>query len=306
MGNITSTIDYIHQNTNNHDEEFLKNLLNKSVEKVMFPLELLSSNDIASPDFHLEYTDSTDKISYVVIKSLYPSDKYIIWSHSSRSNIASDYYYLKMVSLENDVNIILYDYIGYGKTMPNTLPCEESCYYSLKTIINHCRNKKNIPKEKLFLVGYEMGCAVTIKYVSTVNWDEPIMLINPFKSVGDLVIHHIYDHIKINGYDENIIKKHIPYFNIYRKLNDVRCPVKIVHDNNNQFIPVSHAIEIYKKILNNSSKNMIHPLSSTILDCNNNNIMLMLSERIMNDILEYQTINYNINHENYQQVLNIL
>jgi hypothetical protein len=305
MGNITSTLDYINEHTEDHDENYLKNLLNTSVEELIYPVKW-NSYDIACPkSFHLEYTDSADKISYVIIKSpSIPSDKYIIWSHSSRSNLMSEYYYLTMVALENNVNIIIYDYIGYGNTQPDTSPSEEGCYYSLKMLIEHCRYKKNIPKGKIFLVGDELGCAVTIKYASITGWTGPIMLISPFKSVGDLVIHHIHDYIIKNNYDGDVIKNHISYFNIYRKLDDIKCPIKIIHNSNNQLVPISDVLSIYTKYSAVASKNMIRPLSPTILDCIT--IRYMLTENIMNDILNYQIRVDDINFMNYQRVLDDL
>lgn len=318
---IPATIDYLYKNSEKYSGTYLRRILDSAVDEWVFNPPIFS--EPVSPDFRLEYTKSGN-ISYVIIKApmqINPIDKYIIWSHSMTSNISSNFYYLQTVAMEHEVNIVLYDYPGYGRTPWNNkeAPDEKSYYKALMNVINHFRNVKKIKDENLFLVGHELGCAITLEYVIKTQWKQPIMFIDCFTSVGNLIVRCNQDYITKQRYDEDDIAGHITHFRISDRLKDKYiCPIKMVHGMDNKICPISDVVAMnykYSQICLRDRNSTLSP--AWISGCDRSNILLRLSESVMGDFLHYNDNHRGdygnipddyrqINYTNYQKVLDNL
>ena len=92
-------------------------------------------------------------------------------------------YFLKVATV-NNVNVVIYDYVGYGLSSKNT-PTESLCYESLEVVVKYLTNVLNINMSNIYLVGQQLGTAVVIDYAWKNYWKNPIMLISSFKNVSD-------------------------------------------------------------------------------------------------------------------------
>jgi pimeloyl-ACP methyl ester carboxylesterase len=202
-------------------------------------------------------------ISCVKIKPLkYKTNKKIIFSHGNASDIDENLIFLNVLSDMYGVEIICYDYPGYG--MSSGIPSENECYNSLKTVIKYFKN------DDLILCGYSLGTGITIDYVSKHKWKNDIILISPYKSIARIV----YDNpiMDIIHYQNN--------FCSISKLNKIKCNVKIFHSSNDELINVSHGQYICKNLKNNKYNITI------INNYGHNDVINYFMQNIDNDFMD--------------------
>lgn len=229
-------------------------------------------------DKHIEDIEFLDlpnnkKLSFIVIK-LKKAKKYMIWSHSNATNIFTMYTYLKFLTFLLKINIICYDYQGYGLS---TGKCTEyTCYYNHECIINYAINTLKIDEKNIILTGHSLGTGVVIDYAVKNNWKHPIILISPYKSILSIVndkIPYIY-----------MIKPCINFINMFKnnkKIKNLHCPVKIIHSLNDSIIPIKQSHKLYKDLNCKLFK------LSTILDGNHNDIFFYLKYCHFKECVEY-------------------
>jgi len=173
------------------------------------------------------------------------TEKYIIFSHGNGCDIYKMCeYFVNLASIINactntKVNIICYDYIGYSISAPKT-PSEQGCYDSLEAIMCYVQNNLHVNPQNIYLIGQSLGTGVVIDYVSkNKTWTTPIMLISPYKTICRVVL----DSCCVNPIDK--------FTSIY-KLQNITCPVKILHGEQDRIINISHGKEMYDKLINKS------------------------------------------------------
>lgn len=198
------------------------------------------------------------------------SDVFMIWSHGNAMLCYHLDVYLKQLSDYLNVNIICYDYQGYG--FSDGTCCEQNCYDDLKSIIDYVKNEGDSSK-KIILVGHSLGTGVVIDFVSKNNWRYPVMIISPYKSMARIVTDEY-------SYSSSYIASPIDIFDSYSKMSNVKCPVKIVHGVVDSLIDVRHGKELYEKLSNKTLK----PI--WIEDADHNNILEKMSMEAYIDLLK--------------------
>ena len=196
------------------------------------------------------------------------SNTYIIWSHG---NAMLCYYmddYLLKLSQQLQVNVICYDYQGYGFSEGEC--SEQNCYDDLGAVINYVKNI--CLNAKIILVGQSLGTGVVIDYVSKCYWNEPILLISPYKSMIRVISDNFASSI---GYGMSFMDM----FNSYGKIQNVMCPVKIIHGMDDDVISVVHGMELYELV-----KNKCKPV--WINDASHNDIFEYIDISIYSDLMK--------------------
>lgn len=178
-------------------------------------------------------------ISFVVIKPLNVFSKYIIFSHGNGSDIYGMFNYAKKLCDTYNVGCILYDYPGYG--LSEGIPTEKGCYSSLESVVNYVKNNMKIDDKNIILVGQSLGTGVVIDYACKHNWNYPIILISPYKSIISVV------------YDSSITKP-IDKFKSLEKIKIMNCPIKIIHGESDNLIDISHGKTLYDNLNNKRFK----------------------------------------------------
>lgn len=86
------------------------------------------------------------------------------------------------------------------------------------------------------MVGQSLGTGVCVDYCAKTGWVDPVILISPYKSL----VRVIADSCISTAVDSS--------FNTIEKIPDLKCPVKILHGEQDTLINVSHGREIYDKL----------------------------------------------------------
>jgi pimeloyl-ACP methyl ester carboxylesterase len=178
---------------------------------------------------------NNNSISVIEVSKHYPlsrEDIVIIFSHGNASDIYTFYKQLCNYSRNLNVLMVCYDYPGYGLSTGNL--SEENCYGSIESVINYYSKKIN--KKNIILVGQSLGTGVTVNYAHDNNWEHPIVLISPYKSIGRVLV----DSVMVeSSFRHNMFKN-------YSKIEKLVCPVKIIHGTNDEVIPIDHGKHLYK------------------------------------------------------------
>lgn len=165
-------------------------------------------------------------IAYIIINpDKHKSGKYLIFAHDNNSDIVAMYDFAKNWANKLAINVVLFDYPGYGLSKGN--PSEDSCYDSITLVVNDFVAKVN--SRNITLVGHELGTGVVIEYVYRNKWTCPIILISAYKN------------IMCESYD---------IFRTLPKLNNIECPIKLFHSDLDNVVDISHSKEIYKHMRN--------------------------------------------------------
>lgn len=172
------------------------------------------------------------------------SIKTVIYSHGTGNDIYNVFHLLKAFSDKFGVDLICYDYPGYGLVSAEKMD-EEGCYECHEAVINYAINDLKIDKENIILVGQSLGTGVVVDYISNNPWNNLVILLSPYKSIPRIILD---DNFADNLADS--IKKY--QFNSLNKINKATCPIKIFHGDKDELIPINHAKDLYEKITNKS------------------------------------------------------
>ena len=140
----------------------------------------------------------------------------------------------KLVS-QLDVDIIAYDYQGYG--FSEGTPTEETCYEDLEVVIKNA--KENY--DKIYLIGHSIGTGIVAHHISINDWITPVMLISPYKSIISIVTD------KMSCYIRNLVYI-FDIFSTIDKIKNSKCKIKIIHGLDDDLISCNHSKAICKII----------------------------------------------------------
>lgn len=194
-------------------------------------------------------------------------EKYIVFSHGNGSDIYSMFSYLKQLSNKLNVGILAYDYVGYGLSRDEK-PTEQKCYDSIESVVNFLIEEYKLDINNIYLVGQSLGTGIVMDYISKNQWDNPVILISPYKSICKVV------------FDTSFVRP-IDKFRTINKLGDITCPVKIFHGENDQVINISHAKEIYENLLDQTFDPVWFPYTD------HNDILDKITVSHFREVLDY-------------------
>lgn len=183
----------------------------------------------------------------------YRTDRIIIYSQGN----ASDIYYAReeLLGYANTFGcpVVSYNYPGYG--LCKETPSEERCYDALHSVVEHY--KKHYDPSKILLIGRSLGTGVVVDYAFKTNWNSPIVLISPYKSIGRIVFDV--------GFVDSVFRHNM--FRSYDKIDKLNCPVRIIHGGKDTLIDISHGKALHSRLR--------HPLNPVWKEnCDHNNIKL--------------------------------
>lgn len=162
------------------------------------------------------------------------SNKYVVWSMGNACDCLTMNAYLTLFSKLHNVNVIAYDYPGYG--MSTGSPSEQGCYDALDHVMVYLTHTLYVPTTDIVLVGYSLGTGVVAEYISTHVWSSKVYLIAPYKSIARVV------------YDASwsLWRWLFDSFVTIDKLYKTSCEIQLVHGSKDQVIPISHSYDLKK------------------------------------------------------------
>lgn len=203
------------------------------INKLIFRPPIISFNKKVD----IRHTSGSDgvPIYYILIRPAVKSEHVIIYSHGNAEDINSSYNRIKKLVDTTGVNILIYDYPGYGATRGRFAPSEEGCYDAIETIYQLLRTKYKFRTKNMILYGRSIGSGPTC-HLATIAAVGGVILDSAFTSCG-MVITKNYD-----------ILGELDAFRNLDKMDKVKSPTLIIHGKNDKLVPEAHADQLYLRL----------------------------------------------------------
>ena len=187
---------------------------------------------------------TTSHGSQIQVKTIINDEKYfyMLVSHANTEDINSinDWATKRLVNYVK-VNVIMYEYTGYGANSNNYKCSEQYCYNDIETVYNYMLIKLKIPLNRIILFGRGLGTGPSV-YLASKTRVAGLILMSGFLSIYRIMMNFRWT---LPG----------DIFSNIDRIKNVECPVCIIHSIKDEIIPFYHAKELYKNV-----KNKFNPL----------------------------------------------
>ncbi|KAL6080513.1 AB hydrolase-1 domain-containing protein, variant 2 [Balamuthia mandrillaris] len=95
----------------------------------------------------------------------------IIFSHGNAEDIGQLSHWLQHICKKMEVNVITYDYIGYGLHKADSLPSEASCFADVLAVYRFATEQEGVPPSRIILYGRSLGSGPTC-WLASHLWNE--------------------------------------------------------------------------------------------------------------------------------------
>lgn len=161
----------------------------------------------------------------------------ILYSHGNAVDIGFDAEYMRILSDKLGVNMVAYDYEGYGLTGGKA--SEGGCYRSCETIWRYLLDTVHVNPTRLIVAGRSLGSGPAID-LATKQQVAGLLLISPFLSATRAVLPE----------SSAIFLRYSDIFINIDKIDKVSCPVMIVHGFADDVVPWKHGSQLAQKCRN--------------------------------------------------------
>jgi pimeloyl-ACP methyl ester carboxylesterase len=156
----------------------------------------------------------------------------LLYSHGNAEDLIDMRGTLQQISAELDVDILAYDYPGYGSSAgPSS---EAACHHALRKCFDYLL-REGCDRSSILLMGRSLGSGPTIELASTESGLCGVILQSPFLSILRTQL------------SSSIARTmaEVDMFNNVEKIQHVKCPVFIMHGMTDVVVPVSHGQELH-------------------------------------------------------------
>jgi len=162
----------------------------------------------------------------------------ILFSHGNAEDIGQSTYWMRKLSKKLQVDIVTYDYIGYG--LCKGKPSESKTYKSIYAVYQHLVNT-GVNSEKIILYGRSLGSGPTVHLAKILAEDNKeiaaVVLQSPLSSA-------------IRVMSRTLAALPIDMFENIKKIDKFKYPVYIVHGTQDEVVPYWHSEELIVKVRN--------------------------------------------------------
>mmetsp|Transcript_35175 Transcript_35175/g.74856 ORF Transcript_35175/g.74856 Transcript_35175/m.74856 type:complete len:258 (+) Transcript_35175:122-895(+) len=152
----------------------------------------------------------------------------LLASHGNAEDLADVVGCFRELSQVLQVNIFAYEYTGYG--MSTGEANELAVYADIEAAFKYLRDVVGVPWQQIILYGRSLGTGPSV-YLSSKTAVRGMVLQSPFLSILRIAMNTRYT---MPG----------DYFTNIDRINDVRCPIFIVHGTADEITPFAHAQEL--------------------------------------------------------------
>lgn len=157
---------------------------------------------------------------------------YILVSHGNSEDINSISEWGKSLCNYLNVNVVMYEYTGYGANTDNSRCSEENCYKDIDAVYNHMVNVLKASPDRIIVFGRGLGTGPSV-YLASKQKVAGLILVSPFLSIYRIILNFRWT---LPG----------DMFPNIDRIKNVECPVCIIHSIKDEVIPFYHAKELYK------------------------------------------------------------
>ncbi|KAM0000859.1 putative acylglycerol lipase [Helianthus debilis subsp. tardiflorus] len=155
----------------------------------------------------------------------------LLYSHGNAADLGQMFELFVELSLRLRVNLVGYDYSGYGQSTGK--PSECNTYADVDAVYKCLKEKYGVKDDQLILYGQSVGSGPTIDLASRVPDLRGVVLHSPILS-GLRVLHPV---------------KRTYWFDIYKnieKISLVNCPVLVIHGTSDEVVDHSHGKQLWE------------------------------------------------------------
>lgn len=165
------------------------------------------------------------------------SKTWVLYSHPTSHDNGQMEPQLKRISEEIQVNVLSYEYPGYG--IFKGLPTREGIHEVHQTIYEYLTKHANVPPKNIFIYGQEIGTGIACDLASEIEREQPnalagVILQNPFLSINEMTSPSIISWFLPNSY------------NNMKALESVKCPVFYISGADAR-IPQTQCMQLYNQ-----------------------------------------------------------
>lgn len=169
----------------------------------------------------------------------------ILFCHGNTGNISHRTYIIN-ASMDLKVNLLLFDYRGYGKSggIPSKRNIREDGETAYKYLDNY--NKENNNNNNIIIWGMSLGGHVA-SWIASKYKCKSLILLSTFSSLTDIILYKNSYSIfgRLICYLYPIFSDVMPSKKYIRK---VKCPIIIIHSHEDEIIPFNCSNTLYKNI----------------------------------------------------------
>ena len=157
----------------------------------------------------------------------------VLFFHGNAGNIS---HRLDTLLLLNKMKLstLIFDYRGYGRSQGK--PSEQGTYQDAEAAWQYLTQERGVLPQQIILFGRSLGAAVAA-HLATIHTPGALIIESCFTSVPDIAA-DLYPFLPAR------LLSRVDY-NAKEKLENVACPVLIVHSPNDEIIPYKHGRALY-------------------------------------------------------------
>ncbi|CAH8361666.1 unnamed protein product [Eruca vesicaria subsp. sativa] len=155
----------------------------------------------------------------------------LLYSHGNAADLGQMFELFSELSLHLRVNLIGYDYSGYGKSSGK--PSEQNTYYDIEAVYRCLEEQYNVKEQDVILYGQSVGSGPTLELASRLPNLRAVVLHSAIAS-GLRVMYPV---------------KRTYWFDIYKnvdKISSVKCPVLVIHGTSDDVVNWSHGKQLFE------------------------------------------------------------
>ncbi|KAL2528545.1 alpha/beta-hydrolase superfamily protein [Forsythia ovata] len=155
----------------------------------------------------------------------------LLYSHGNAADIGQMYDLFSELSLHLRVNLLGYDYSGYGQSTGK--PTEENTYADIEAAYRCLQDTYGLKEEDIILYGQSVGSGPTLDLASRLSRLRAVVLHSPILS-GLRVMYPV---------------KRTYWFDIYKNVDKiplVQCPVLVIHGTADDVVDCSHGKQLWE------------------------------------------------------------
>ncbi|GAA28130.1 Alpha/beta hydrolase domain-containing protein 17B [Clonorchis sinensis] len=159
----------------------------------------------------------------------------VLFSHGNAVDLGATADFLQEFARRFGVNILSYDYSGYGLSTGDLL--ESNVYADAEAVMTELRERFNVPLERTILYGQSLGTAPTVE-LATKYKVAGVVLHSPLMSGLRVVWPNLKTSFCFDA------------FTNIEKIPKIRSPTLIIHGTADDVIGVNHGRELYSRLPN--------------------------------------------------------
>ncbi|MBU0985400.1 MAG: alpha/beta hydrolase [candidate division Zixibacteria bacterium] len=201
-----------------------------SREMVMTPDEL----NLTHREVFIE-VEHEEKIHGWYFPAAEPTSRTILFCHGNAGNISRRIYTAQFLC-ELGVNVLLFDYRGYG--LSDGTPSEHGAYADAIAAYDWLVDDREVPPAHVFIFGRSLGGAVAVETASRVTCGG-VIVESSFTSAPDL------GQQMFPWYPVRLLARY--QFDTASKIGSLKCPVLVTHSPEDQLIPYAMGRTLYER-----------------------------------------------------------